>query len=48
MLIVFLIASYCLFLGELKEGNKLDRTNKFSVGDESKKTDGKDNILLHF
>lgn len=48
MLVVFLIASYCFFLGELKEDNKLDRKDKFTVGDESKKTDGKDNILLHF
>ncbi|NXY15254.1 PDE1C phosphodiesterase, partial [Atrichornis clamosus] len=30
------------------EDNKLDRKDKFSVGDESKNTDGKDNILLHF
>ncbi|NWT75359.1 PDE1C phosphodiesterase, partial [Prunella himalayana] len=30
------------------EDNKLDRKDNCSVGDESKKTDGKDNILLHF
>lgn len=48
MLIVFLIVSSCFFLGKLKEDNKLDRKDKFGVGDESKKTDGKDNILLHF
>lgn len=48
MLMVFLIVSYCFFLGELKEDNKLNREDMFSMGDESKKTDGKDNILLHF
>ncbi|KAF1554208.1 Calcium/calmodulin-dependent 3',5'-cyclic nucleotide phosphodiesterase 1C, partial [Eudyptula minor] len=33
---------------ELKEDNKLDKKDQSSVGDESKKRDGKGNILLHF
>ncbi|NXX50478.1 PDE1C phosphodiesterase, partial [Tricholaema leucomelas] len=33
---------------ELKEDNKLDKKDQSSVGDESKKTDGKDIILLLF
>lgn len=40
--------SNCFFLGELKEDNKLDKKDQSSVGDESKKRDGKGNILLHF
>lgn len=40
--------SYCFFLGELKEENKLDKKDQSSVGDESKQTDGKGNILLYF
>lgn len=40
--------SYCSFLGELKEEKKLDKKDQSSVGNESKQTDGKDNILLYF